>query len=124
MSTTYKAVVVTKPGEFLIVEKSLSDPKPGHVRVRVEACGICHSDSGTVEGVFPIKWPRVPGHEVVGRIDALGEGVLGWQLGQRLVLASWEARAATVSFAVPANLSNARISSIREFIPTADTPKK
>jgi alcohol dehydrogenase, propanol-preferring len=84
MSTTYKAVVVTKPDEFLIVEKSLRDPKPGHVRVRVEACGICHSDSGTVEGVFPIEWPRVPGHEVVGRIDALGEGVLGWQLGQRV----------------------------------------
>lgn len=84
MSTTYKAVVVTKPGEFSIVEKSLRDPEPGHVRVRVEACGICHSDSGTVEGVFPIEWPRVPGHEVVGRIDALGEGVLGWQLGQRV----------------------------------------
>ena len=84
MSRTYKAVVVTKPGEFSIVEKSLRDPKPGHVRVRVEACGICHSDSGTVEGVFPIEWPRVPGHEVVGRIDALGEGVLGWQLGQRV----------------------------------------
>lgn len=84
MSTTYKAVVVTKPGEFSIVEKSLRDPKPGHVRLRVEACGICHSDSGTVEGVFPIEWPRVPGHEVVGRIDALGEGVLGWQLGQRV----------------------------------------
>ena len=77
-------MVVTKPGEFLIVEKALRDPKPGHVRVRVEACGICHSDSGTVEGVFPIEWPRVPGHEVVGRIDALGEGVLGWQLGQRV----------------------------------------
>ena len=48
MSTTYKAVEVTKPGEFSIVEKSLRDPEPGHVRVRVEACGMCHSDSGTV----------------------------------------------------------------------------
>ena len=84
MSTTYRAVEVTKPGEFSIVEKSLRDPEPGHVRVRVEACGICRSDSGTVEGRFPIEWPRVPGHEAVGRIDALGEGVLGWQLGQRV----------------------------------------
>jgi len=54
------------------------------VRVRVEACGVCHSDSGTVEGLFPIDWPRVPGHEAVGRIDALGSGVQGWAVGQRV----------------------------------------
>ena len=60
------------------------DPGPGHVRIRIEACGVCHSDSGTVEGVFPINWPRVPGHEVVGRIDALGSGVQGWAVGQRV----------------------------------------
>lgn len=84
MSATYKAVQVTKPGEFAVVMKPLVDPGPGQVRVRVEACGVCHSDSGTVEGVFPIDWPRVPGHEAVGRIDALGPGVQGWSIGQRV----------------------------------------
>jgi D-arabinose 1-dehydrogenase-like Zn-dependent alcohol dehydrogenase len=74
MSTTYRAIEVKKPGEFSEVRKPLLDPGPNQVRVRVEACGVCHSDSATVEGLFPIDWPRVPGHEVVGRIDALGSG--------------------------------------------------
>ena len=56
----------------------------GYVRIRVEACGVCHSDSATVEGILPIEWPRVPGHEVVGRIDLVGEGVEGWVVGQRV----------------------------------------
>jgi alcohol dehydrogenase, propanol-preferring len=84
MSATYKAIQVTKPGEFETVMKPLVDPDPGQVRIRVEACGVCHSDSGTVEGSFPIDWPRVPGHEVVGRIDAVGAGVQGWAVGQRV----------------------------------------
>jgi propanol-preferring alcohol dehydrogenase len=84
MSETYKAVQVTKPREFAAVLKPLIDPGPGQVRIRVEACGVCHSDSGTVEGLFPINWPRVPGHEAVGRIDALGSGVQGWAVGQRV----------------------------------------
>src|SRR5215470_14572208 len=84
MSATYRAIEVTKPGEFAAVMKPLVDPGPGQVRIRVEACGVCHSDSGTVEGLFPIDWPRVPGHEVVGRIDALGSGVQGWAVGQRV----------------------------------------
>src|SRR5262252_1943409 len=84
MSATYKAIQVTKPGEFASVMKPLVDPGPGQVRIRVEACGVCHSDSGTVEASFPIVWPRVPGHEVVGRIDALGSSVQGWALGQRV----------------------------------------
>src|SRR5499426_1240931 len=84
MSATYKAIQVTKPGEFATVMKLLVDPRPGQVRIRVEACGVCHSDSGTVEGLFPIDWPRVPGHELVGRIDALGSGVQGWAVGQRV----------------------------------------
>src|SRR5262245_41511576 len=78
MSATYKAIQVTKPGDFETVMKPLADPDPGRVRIRVEACGVCHSDAGTVEGSFPIDWPRVPGHEVVGRIDAVGAGVQGW----------------------------------------------
>jgi propanol-preferring alcohol dehydrogenase len=84
MNATYKAIQVTKPGEFAAVTKPLLDHGQGQVRIGVEACGVCHSDSGTVEGLFPIEWPRVPGHEVVGRIDALGEGVQGWMLGQRV----------------------------------------
>src|SRR5262252_2502399 len=84
ISATYKAIQVTKPGEFETVMKPLVDPGPGQVRIRVEACGVCHSDSGTVEGSFPIDWPRVPGHEVVGRVDAVGAGVQGWAVGQRV----------------------------------------
>src|SRR5262252_1438883 len=72
MSVMYRAIQVTKPGEFATVMKPLVNPGSGQVRIRVEASGVCHSDAGTVEGSFPIIWPRVPGHEVVGRIDALG----------------------------------------------------
>src|SRR5580700_7360627 len=84
MSGTYKAIEVSKTGQFSEVSKPLLDPGPGYVRIRIEACGVCHSDSGTVEGLFPIDYPRVPGHEVVGRIDALGSGVKGWTMGQRV----------------------------------------
>lgn len=82
--TTYRAVEATGPGKLRLTERALIDPHPGHVRLRVEACGVCHSDAATVEGVFPIQWPRVPGHEAVGRIDALGSGVEGWEIGQRV----------------------------------------
>jgi alcohol dehydrogenase, propanol-preferring len=84
MSGMYRAIQVTKPGEFKLVEKRLVSPAAGQVRIRVEACGVCRSDSGTVEGFFPIDWPRVPGHETVGRIDAIGAGVQGWSVGQRV----------------------------------------
>ncbi len=84
MGSTYTAVEVSAPGTFRVVERTISEPAAGQVRIRVEACGVCHSDSGTVEGLFPIKWPRVPGHEAVGRIDALGLGVQGWTVGQRV----------------------------------------
>src|SRR5215469_10747460 len=84
LNSTYKAIEVPRPGEFSQVSKPLLDPGPNQIRIRIEACGVCHSDSGTVEGLFPINWPRVPGHEVVGRIDALGSGVQGWAVGQRV----------------------------------------
>ena len=84
MAETYRAVQVSKPGRLEVVERELTTPPPGKVRIRVEACGVCHSDSATVDGQFPIDWPRVPGHEVVGRIDAIGSGVQGWALGQRV----------------------------------------
>jgi alcohol dehydrogenase, propanol-preferring len=84
MGSTYTAVEVATPGVLRVVERAISEPGAGQVRIRVEACGVCHSDSGTVEGLFPIKWPRVPGHEAVGRIDDLGLGVQGWTVGQRV----------------------------------------
>jgi alcohol dehydrogenase, propanol-preferring len=78
MPGTYTAVEVSAPRELRVVERRVAEPGPGQVRIRVEACGVCHSDSATVEGLFPIDWPRVPGH------DALGPGVQGWAVGQRL----------------------------------------
>ncbi|MGB2616945.1 MAG: alcohol dehydrogenase catalytic domain-containing protein, partial [Candidatus Acidiferrales bacterium] len=84
MGSTYMAVEVSAPNVLRVVERTISEPAASQVRIRVEACGVCHSDSGTVEGLFPINWPRVPGHEAVGRIDALGPGVQGWTVGQRV----------------------------------------
>ena len=76
---------VTKPGKLELVERSVIEPASGQVRIRVEACGVCHSDSATVDAVFPgIEFPRVPGHEVVGRIDEVGADVQGWRVGQRV----------------------------------------
>jgi len=72
-------------GPFEIVERPVPDPGPGSVRVKVQACGICHSDSLVKEGTYPgIQYPRVPGHEVAGVIDAVGPGVGGWTRGQRV----------------------------------------
>ena len=85
MKRTYRAVQVTKPGNLEVVEREVTTPGPGQVRIRVEACGVCHSDVLTVEGADPtIRYPRVPGHEVIGEIDALGEGVSLWKVGQRV----------------------------------------
>src|SRR5271170_5143450 len=81
---TYRAVQAIGPGKLELTKKPILDPQPGHVRIRVEACGVCHSDSATVEGLLPIQWPRVPGHEAVGRIELIGEGVEGWAVGQRV----------------------------------------
>src|SRR5580700_8599768 len=81
-----KAVQVPKAGaDFEIVEREIPQPGPGHVRIRVQACGICHSDVVTKEGLFPgITYPRVPGHEVAGVIDEVSAGVKEWQKGQRV----------------------------------------
>jgi D-arabinose 1-dehydrogenase-like Zn-dependent alcohol dehydrogenase len=81
-----KVAQVPKPGAgFDIVEREIPNPGAGHVRIRVQACGICHSDSLTREGHWPgIQYPRVPGHEVAGVIDEVGAGVTGWKKGQRV----------------------------------------
>jgi D-arabinose 1-dehydrogenase-like Zn-dependent alcohol dehydrogenase len=81
-----KAVQIPKPGaDFEIVEREIPQPSAGQVRIKVRACGVCHSDLFTKEGVWPgIEYPRVPGHEVVGVIDEIGAGVTGWRNGQRV----------------------------------------
>jgi D-arabinose 1-dehydrogenase-like Zn-dependent alcohol dehydrogenase len=85
MKDTYKAVEVYEPGKLRVVERQVSEPGAGQVRIRVEACGICHTDAATVMGTYPgLSLPRVPGHEVVGRIEALGAGVSRWKIGQRV----------------------------------------
>src|SRR6202790_947957 len=85
MKNTYKAVEVSAPGVLRVVERPVSEPGAGQVRIRVEACGICHTDAATVTGAYPgLTLPRVPGHEVVGRVEALGSGVSKWKIGQRV----------------------------------------
>jgi D-arabinose 1-dehydrogenase-like Zn-dependent alcohol dehydrogenase len=81
-----RAVQVSRPnGPFEIVERDIPEPGPGQVRIKVQACGICHSDTLTKEGTFPgLQYPRVPGHEVVGVVDAVGANVVRWKEGQRV----------------------------------------
>src|SRR6202161_3917671 len=81
-----KAVQIPKAGgDFEIVEREIPQPGPGQVRIRVQACGVCHSDELTKEGGWPgLTYPRVPGHEVAGVIDETGAGVTTWKKGQRV----------------------------------------
>jgi D-arabinose 1-dehydrogenase-like Zn-dependent alcohol dehydrogenase len=77
--------VATRGGPFELVERELPQPGPGEVRVKVQACGVCHSDSIAKDGLFPnVKYPVVPGHEIAGVIDAVGAGVVGWAAGTRV----------------------------------------
>lgn len=80
-----RVVQVPHPnGPLDLVERQIPEPGKGAVRIEVQACGICHSDSLTKEGTFPdIHYPWVPGHEVAGVIDKLGPDVMGWETGQR-----------------------------------------
>jgi len=81
-----KVVQVPRPGaDFEIVEREIPQPGAGHVRIRVQACGVCHSDVVTKDGLLPgISYPRVPGHEVAGVIDEVGAGVTDWKKGDRV----------------------------------------
>jgi len=81
-----KVAQIPKAGaDFEIVEREIPKPSAGEVRIKVQACGVCHSDELTKEGQWPgIQYPRVPGHEVAGIIDELGEGASAWKKGQRV----------------------------------------
>ena len=81
-----KAAQVPKPGaDFQIVDREMPEPGSGHVRIKIQACGVCGSDVLTKEGAWPgIQYPRVPGHEVAGVIDKVGAGVSTWKNGQRV----------------------------------------
>ena len=85
-SATMKVAQITKPGaDFEVVDHEIPVPGAGQVRIKVQACGVCHSDVFTKEGQWPgIQYPRVPGHEVVGIVDDVGVGVTGWNKGRRV----------------------------------------
>lgn len=85
MSRMKAVQVEAAGGPLTLVERDIPPPGDGHVRIKVQACGICHSDSLTKEGLWPgLQFPRVPGHEIAGVIDALGSGIEGWTVGQRV----------------------------------------
>src|SRR5579883_552946 len=85
-TATMKAAQIATPGgELRVVERNIPDPGPGQVRIRIKACGICHTDVLTKDGLWPgIQYPRVPGHEVAGLIDAVGPNVSYWTQGMRV----------------------------------------
>jgi alcohol dehydrogenase len=84
MATTRSMTVPEAGGGLQMIEQDVPAPGSGEVLLRVIACGVCHSDSVTVEGLMPITYPRVPGHEVIGTVEAIGPGVRGWQVGTRV----------------------------------------
>lgn len=86
MKKSYRAMQVTRPGGLELVERATPEPGAGEALIQVEACGICRADAGAIEGLEPgIEYPRVPGHEVVGRIAAIGPGAASfWKVGQRV----------------------------------------
>jgi len=85
-ATQMKVAQVAKPrADFEIVERAIPEPDAGYVRIKVQACGVCHSDVLTKDGLWPgIQYPRIPGHEVAGIIDEVGENVSVWKKGQRV----------------------------------------
>ncbi|MEV4570178.1 alcohol dehydrogenase [Nonomuraea sp. NPDC049419] len=88
MTTLYRAAQVNEAGgPFNLVERELTEPGPGQVRVAVEACGVCRSDAGFVNAGFPnVSFPLVTGHEIAGRVDAVGDGVEDWNVGDRVAV--------------------------------------
>ena len=118
---TMRAVQVSRPGgPFEIVERTVPDPGPGSVRIKVQACGVCHSDSAIKEGLLQgISYPRVPGHEVIGIVDAVGAGVAGWTPGQRAGLGWNEINCLATELA---NFDAATLLSLVELMVTMKVP--
>jgi NADPH:quinone reductase-like Zn-dependent oxidoreductase len=124
MAKTYKAVEAASPANLRIVERPIPQPGEGQVLIRVEACGICHTDALTVEGQFPgLSFPRVPGHEVAGRIEAIGSRVSQWVSDSEWASAFSVVTTDTVSFAAEEILSIVGISPSPESAWTVDTRK-
>jgi len=89
------AIEANGKDEFKSVQREIPEPGPGAVRIRVQACGICHSDMFVRRGLWPgLEFPRVPGHEVAGVVDAVGEGVHHWKIGDRVGI-GWHGRHCT-----------------------------
>ena len=88
MSATYRSAQVNEPGGTLhLVEKEIPEPAPGRVRVSVEAAGICHSDAAFISGQQPgVRFPLVPGHEIAGRVDAIGDRAGDFHPGDRVAV--------------------------------------
>ena len=85
MATMRAMSVPARGAKLRLEERPVPEPARGEVLVRVQACGVCHSDTVTVEGRMPgLSYPRIPGHEVIGVIDAVGAAVSGWQTGTRV----------------------------------------
>jgi NADPH:quinone reductase-like Zn-dependent oxidoreductase len=96
-TTQMKVVQVPAPGaDFQIIERGIPEPTAGQVRIKVQACGVCHSDVLTKDGSWPgIEYPRVPGHEIAGIVDEVGDGVSEWKKGQRVGMAAMTAPVAS-----------------------------
>jgi len=97
-----RSVQVSKSnGPFEIVDREIPEPGATQVRIRVQACGICHSDSLMKEGLFPgVQYPRVPGHEVAGVIDSVGKDIEDWKSGQRVAV-GWHGGHCGVEISLP-----------------------
>ena len=88
LARNMRSVQVSKAnGHFEIVDRDVPEPNYGQVRIKVQACGICHSDSFTKQGLFPgIQYPRIPGHEIAGVVDKVGKDVTEWKAGQQTAI--------------------------------------
>src|SRR3954465_13526471 len=84
MATMKMARIPKANGRFEVVDVDIPEPGPGQVRVKVHACGVCHSDSLTGTGAMGNDFPRAPGHEVAGEVDAVGDGVGAWSTRDRV----------------------------------------
>ena len=107
-----RAMVVHKVGGPLVSEeRDIPVPGPEEIRIRVQACGVCHSDTVTVQRLFPfVQYPRIPGHEVVGVVDALGPGVKAFKMGERVGVGWFGGSAVIAGIAVAIRASPAKIS--------------